>query len=100
MNEEHNSPVVNNTELHRYELKAGGAIACLEYSMQGGSISLDHTHVPDAMRGKGAGAILVRAALADAKQNRWSIIPKCTFVAAFLRKRGAVEGAAEGTVER
>lgn len=89
MSEENPSPVVNNTALHRYELKAGGGVAYLEYSMQEGRISLDHTCVPDAMRGKGAGAVLVRAALEEARQNGWSITPKCTFVAAFLRKHAA-----------
>ncbi len=83
------SPVVNNAALHRYELTADGGVAYLEYSMQEGRISLDHTYVPDIMRGKGAGAVLVRAALEEAKHNGWSIVPQCTFVAAFLRKHAA-----------
>jgi len=82
----HFSSVVNNTALYRYELKADGEMACLEYSIQGTCMSLDHTYVPNAMRGKGAGAALVRVALEEARQKGWSITPKCTFVAAFLRK--------------
>jgi uncharacterized protein len=45
-----------------------------------------HTEVPPADEGKGIGARLVRAALDDARQRGFKIVPACSFVAAFIRR--------------
>lgn len=42
----------------------------------------DHTLVPDAMRGTGAGAALVEALIADARAKGYRIMPLCPFVKA------------------
>lgn len=78
--------VAHNPALHRFELNLNGETALLEYSLEGSCLNLDHTEVPDALRGKGAGGALVRAALAEAKERGWRVTPHCTFVSAFLRK--------------
>ncbi len=78
--------VTNNTAQNRFEFHLNGETAFLEYSLQESGISLDHTHVPDALRGKGIGGILTRAAVAEAKNNGWNVTPRCEFVNAFLRK--------------
>jgi uncharacterized protein len=43
-------------------------------------IIVDHTQVPDAMRGKGAGLALAEHAVAEARKGGWKIIPLCTFM--------------------
>lgn len=45
-------------------------------------ISADHTGAPDALRGTGAAAALVRYMVEDARQNGFSIIPLCPYVQA------------------
>lgn len=84
MNEE--PTVIHNAEGQRFELLMREETAYLEYSRQGTNFSLDHTYVPDALRGLGVGGILVRAAVMEAKKQGWSIVPHCSFVVAYLQR--------------
>ena len=47
--------------------------------------------VPPADEGKGIGARLVRAALDDARQRGFKIVPACSFVAAFVRASSRIQ---------
>ena len=40
----------------------------------------DHTAVPDALRGTGAGLAMVKQMLTDARAERVTVIPLCPFV--------------------
>jgi predicted GNAT family acetyltransferase len=42
-------------------------------------VIIDHTAVPDALRGRGAGAVLVRRAVEDARREAFKILPLCPF---------------------
>ncbi len=42
-------------------------------------IIVDHTGVPDNLRGKGVGAALARRVVEDARAGRFKIIPLCPF---------------------
>ena len=67
----------------RYVLSAGGAEAEMTYSrISAKRIIVDHTGVPAAMRGTGAGLRLAEHAVADARENGWSILPLCPFMRA------------------
>lgn len=45
-------------------------------------IIIDHTSVPDALRGRGVGQALVRRAVDDARRDGFKIIPLCPFAKA------------------
>ncbi|NJD31243.1 MAG: N-acetyltransferase [Gammaproteobacteria bacterium] len=45
-------------------------------------IIVDHTGVPDALRGRGVGQALVRRAVEDARREGFRIIPLCPFAKA------------------
>ncbi len=47
-------------------------------------IIIDHTQVPDAMRGKGVGQALAEHAVAQAREGGWKIIPLCPFMKAQM----------------
>ncbi|HZG29860.1 hypothetical protein SAMN05421890_1690 [Ensifer adhaerens] len=47
-------------------------------------IIIDHTGVPDALRGKGAGQALAAHAVEEARAGGWKIIPLCPFFKAQL----------------
>ena len=49
-------------------------------------IIIDHTEVPDAFRGQGAGLRLVTKAVEDARASGKKIIPLCPFAAAQFRR--------------
>ena len=67
----------------RYVLRIDGAAAELTYSRLGAlQIIVDHTEVPDALRGQGAGAALVLRAVEDARAEGRRIVPLCPFARA------------------
>ncbi len=45
-------------------------------------IIIDHTEVPDALRGQGVGQALALNAVEDARAGGWKIIPLCPFMRA------------------
>ena len=65
----------------RYVASLDGSEAEMTYTKLGPSlISIDHTFVPDTMRGKGVAQALAKNAVMDARRNGWKIIPRCSFV--------------------
>lgn len=72
----------------RYWLRApDGSEAEMTFTKSGAStIIIDHTLVPDAFRGQGAGLKLVERGIADARAAGKKIIPLCPFAAAQFRR--------------
>ncbi len=52
-------------------------------------IIIDHTGVPDALRGRGVGQALVERAVLDARRERFRIIPLCPFAKAQFERHPA-----------
>lgn len=42
-------------------------------------VIIDHTDVPDALRGRGVGQALAQHAVSDARRGGWKIVPLCPF---------------------
>jgi len=72
----------------RYFLRApGGEEAEMTYTTVGEhQVIIDHTEVPDAFRGKGAGLALVTRAVEDFRAAGKTVIPLCPFAAAQFRR--------------
>ena len=49
-------------------------------------IIIDHTGIPDALRGRGVGQALAEYAVADARDGGWKIVPLCPFFKAQLAR--------------
>jgi len=79
--------VRDNAEKHRFEIDLGdGSLAIAQYRLSPGKITITHTGVPPAHEGKGIGTLLVRAALASARESGLKVVPICPFVAAYVKK--------------
>jgi glutamyl-Q tRNA(Asp) synthetase len=77
----------NNQSEHRFETTIDGNTAVAEYAMEEpGRIVLTHTHVPEALGGRGIAGELAKAALAYARENELSVVARCSFMAKFLSK--------------
>jgi uncharacterized protein len=64
----------------RYHVIVDGHEAEMTYSRASASlIIIDHTGVPDALRGRGVGQALAQHAVDDARAGGWKIIPLCPF---------------------
>lgn len=60
----------------------------MTYTMAGHeTLIIDHTEVGDALRGKGAGLQLVKAAVEFARENNIKIIPLCPFAKSVFDKK-------------
>ncbi|MFN7055773.1 GNAT family N-acetyltransferase [Hyphomonas sp.] len=71
----------------RYFVTIDGHTAEMTYSKAGATrIIIDHTGVPDALRGKGAGQAMVKRAVEDARAAGIKIIPLCPFAKAQIGK--------------
>jgi predicted GNAT family acetyltransferase len=71
----------------RYFYRLGDDEAEMTYSRAGASrIIIDHTGVPPAFRGTGAGLALVARAVEDARAAGLTILPLCPFAAAQFRR--------------
>jgi uncharacterized protein len=71
----------------RYVIRKDGAEAELTYSVVSPSLIIaDHTGVPDAFRGTGAGLAMVERMVADARAEGFKVMPLCPFVNATRKK--------------
>jgi len=67
----------------RYVARVSGHEAEMAYSRASPHlIIIDHTAVPDALRGQGVGQALALHAVEDARDGGWKIIPLCPFMRA------------------
>ena len=79
--------VQHDPEHHRFFTPFTDGEASLSYGFFSDDIlDLQHTEVPRAARGHGAGDALVRAALAYAREHGFHVIVTCPFVQRWLRK--------------
>lgn len=80
------STVRDNPAKQRYELDVEGSLAFIDYRRTGRVVTLTHAEVPERLRGGGVGSILVRSTLELARSQGDRIIPRCSFVLAYLRR--------------
>jgi predicted GNAT family acetyltransferase len=80
------NPVTHNEVQGQFEIALGDEKAVLQYRRTPHSISLIHTEVPEASRGRGLGNQLIRAAIAYAHFHQLKVVPVCPFVKAYLEK--------------
>lgn len=89
--------IVDNTAESRLEAKVGDEIAELVYRVVRGRLVIVHTGVPDELAGGGVGGKLVAAALNKAIDRGLTVVPECSFAAAWLGRHP--EEAAKATID-
>jgi predicted GNAT family acetyltransferase len=79
--------VTDNRHHSRFEMEVGAEDpAIIAYERHGPRIVLTHTVVPEAASGQGVGSRLVRGALALVRQEGLQVVPRCSFVAAYIER--------------
>jgi uncharacterized protein len=78
--------VINNKNENRFETRVQDELAVLEYHASSNVMILNHTEVPQHLEGKGVGSFLIKFVLDQARENQYSIVPMCPFVAAYIRR--------------
>lgn len=65
----------------------GRRLATMTYSLAGDIVIIDHTEVDDALRGTGAGARLVAAAVEWVRAANRRVIPLCPFAKSVFDRK-------------
>lgn len=93
--------VTQNAAIRRFETRTGDEpLSFLSYTFEGDCVVFDHTFVPEELRGRGIAAKLARAALDEARQRKWKIVPRCSYVAAFIKRNPEFAGLLHGELQR
>jgi uncharacterized protein len=71
---------------HRFTTEVDGNSAHLDYTQGGQVMTITHTRVPAAIRGRGVAAELMRAALCAAHAAKWSVTPACSYAVAYMAR--------------
>lgn len=70
----------------RFYIVLAGGNAELLYKIQGRTMSIYHTFVPESERGKGIAEKLAIAAFEFAEEEKLSVRPDCPYIVHFLEK--------------
>lgn len=71
---------------YRAHVAGQTAIGRLTWQARGTARVADHTLVPKAIGGRGVAARLVEALVADAREQGFTIVPACSYVAALFER--------------
>ena len=77
--------IYNNAPASRFELPINGAFAVLDYRIEGDTVFLLHVEVPAEAQGRGIAGKLSHAALEFARDNGLKVVPRCPFIATYMR---------------
>jgi hypothetical protein len=71
----------------RYELFVAGELAGFaDYVLSGETMTIPHAEVEPRFEGRGLGSRLARFALDDVRSRGLSVVPRCPFMAAYLKR--------------
>lgn len=76
--------VNRNAQEKKFEIIVDNHRAKLDYTMEGPDLALDHTFVPNELRGQGIAQQLAETALNYARENNFKVLPYCGFVQKYL----------------
>ena len=76
----------DNETSNRFELDVDGTIAFVTYRKAPGTITLEHTEVPQELGGKGIGSKLARATLDAVRVQGRQLTVECEFIQGYMKK--------------
>jgi len=79
-------PIRHDPELHRFHASMDGFGAELLYRLNDKVMTITHTRVPAEIGGRGIAGDLVRAAFDHAQSSGWTVVPSCSYAAAFMAR--------------
>jgi hypothetical protein len=82
--------IENNSDSSRFEVLVNGKLARLDYRVEPGTIFLLHVEVPVEEERRGIASSLTKTALDFARDRGLKVVPRCPFVAAYMRKHPEV----------
>lgn len=81
-----NLPIVNNAEIHNFEMFVDGQRAFIDYQLRGDKMFLMHTEVPVELEGHGVAAALVEKTFQYLDEHQLKMVPYCAYIKRFLKR--------------
>ncbi|MFV0348480.1 MAG: GNAT family N-acetyltransferase [Halodesulfovibrio sp.] len=78
--------ITHNKDQKRFELEIDGMLCHIDYELKDTDILFTHTYVPVSLEGKGIASALTRHALDFAHHHRFTVVPLCSFVKAYMKR--------------
>jgi len=91
MKQEKFMEVTHDIDKQKFYMVVDGLESHLEYARMNSILNLNHTYVPNELRGKGIAGKIVKAALTYAEENNLKIIPSCSYVADYIQRHKEYE---------
>ncbi len=74
------------TDHPRFSFAVDGHLCVLDYQLKDAVMTITHTGVPTAVGGQGIAATLTQVALDTARQNKWRVVPTCSYAAVYIKR--------------
>jgi len=78
--------IVHNPDDQRFQTEKDGHRCQLDYTFRDAVISMNRVYVPPPVEGKGIAGALTRYALDYSRAHEWKVIPRCPYVAAWIKR--------------
>ncbi|HPE82496.1 MAG: N-acetyltransferase [Aequorivita sp.] len=78
--------VIDNKEMNRFEAEIDGYKAIIEYSVQPGILSLNHTEVPKELSGQGVASEMTEKVLLQIELRGLKVIAACPYTKKYIGK--------------
>jgi len=78
--------IAHDAARQRFHLEVDGHEAELDYHLQGETLVIDHTGVPEAIGGRGVAGRLVREAFDHARGRGWRVLPACSYARVWVSR--------------
>ena len=78
--------VRNDEAAKKFYVTVNGHQAVIQYAKTGDVYNLEHTFVPEELRGQGLAEQLVLGTLAEIRKQGARFIPTCPFIQTFLKR--------------
>ena len=81
--------VLHHPERRKFELPTEAGTAWIDYEIQGDTMILHHSEVPDSLRGQGIGSLLVTQTMDQiAREGKYRVRPTCGYIRSIVRSEG------------
>lgn len=78
--------IEHDSQQQQFQLEYQGHVARVIYTLDGSTMTITHTLVPEAIGGQGIAGQLTRAALEHARSAGLGVVAHCSYAAAYLRR--------------
>lgn len=86
MNNYEDIALINNEDIHNFELTVDGHQAFIDYKQKGNKVYLIHTEVPAELKGKGVAEAIVEKTFQYLEERDLKLVPLCTYVGIYLKR--------------